>query len=218
MTPDLRIKFSKTDLDDRKRFYMREFETANALQKRGLPSNLTSHVMEYDAPKYLKDHFAIGYGNTRNVDRTPGDFGIHFPKERSFSLQHSQNVQAYNALPELDQRLYRHIKNYYNDHNKIMSTIDAIKKTNYLFTDYTDYYNKNKNANLINPRLMRRAFPEPTIYRKSKTPLPALPAPLSMPTSAPLSIKSLPPLKSISKHASSKRLSAGRRKTRKHKK
>jgi hypothetical protein len=215
-TTDLRIKFSKDDLDNNKRFYMREFETANALKKRNMPSDVISNIMSYDPPDYRKDFFALGYGNTRDVDRTPGDFPMKF--DNTWTQQHSENIQEYNKLSELDQRIYRHLSRYFNDHYRIMATIDAIKKNNYLYTDYVNYYNNNHNNNnhlslLINPRFIRKAFPEPTVYRTPKKPLPMHSVKL-LPTTPPVSVKSLKPLRSTLRHASSQRLGGTKRRRR----
>jgi hypothetical protein len=209
-TPDLRIKFSKDDLDDNKRFFMREFEIANALQKRNMPSDVISNIMSYDPPKYRKDHFALGYGNTRDVDRTPGDFPMNF--NNTWTQRHSENIQEYNKLSELDQRIYRHLSKQVNDHYKIMATIDAIKKNNYLYTDYVNYYDNNNVhlSLLINPRLIRKAFPEPTIHRTPRKPLP-MQSNTPLPTTPPVSVKSLKPLRSTLRHASSQRLGGTKR-------
>lgn len=207
--PDLRIKFSKNDLDNNKRVYMREFETANALQKRNMPSDVISNIMSYDPPNYRKDFFALGYGNTRDVDRTPGDFPMKF--NNTWTQQHSENIQEYNKLSELDQRIYRHLSRQVNDHYRIMATIDAIKKNNYLYTDYVNYYNNNNhNSLLLNPRLIRKAFPEPTVYRTPRKPLP-LHSVTPLPTTPPVSVKSLKPLRSTLRHASSQRLGGTKR-------
>lgn len=175
------------------RFYMREPEVANALQKRGLPSELITNVLNFDDQKYRRDNYVEGRGNTSDVDRTPGDFGMRFSKPSN-----SDNIKEYNDLPILDQRIYRQLSLYYNVHKNIMATIEPIKLSNYLFSDYVNYYNNHKTDMplLIHPNLIRKMFPEPTIHR-AETPLKK-------------SIITLPPIKT------KKSIGGKKRKTRKH--
>ncbi len=78
------------------RLYMREPEVANALQKRGLPSELITNVLNFDDQIYRHDNYVEGYGNTSDVDRTPGDFRMHFSK--SYLPSDSNNINVYSPI------------------------------------------------------------------------------------------------------------------------